>query len=266
MTDEARRDTPLVAASGLHFRRGIRRVLHDVNLALRPGRHYVVAGPNGAGKSTLLHLLANLLPPESGEVAVAGRDVRSYPPPELARLVAVAPQEFALPFAFTVREVVAMGRRPYLGRWGGLDDADHAAVAAALSDAHLDAVADRPVTALSGGERRRCVVARALAQSTPILLLDEPDSGLDVAQAMSVMAVARRLAGQGRLVMTVSHDLNLSAAYGDEFIFLKDGRLAAHGPVANVFTAKVLSSIYAAEARVRRDDFTGALSVAFRPA
>lgn len=259
-------NAPMLTARGLNFSRGSRRVLRDVNFALYPGRHYVVAGPNGAGKSTLLHLLANLLSPESGEVALAGRAVASRSPMELARVLSMAPQEFVLPFAFTVREVVAMGRRPYLGRWGGLDDEDRRAVATALADTRLDAVADRPVTALSGGERRRCVVARALAQSTPVVLLDEPDSGLDVAQAMSVMAVARRLAGQGRLVVTVSHDLNLSAMYGDEFIFLKGGVLAACGPVAEVFTPSVLASIYAADARVRRDDFTGSLTVAFRPA
>lgn len=264
MTDPLPADRPWIRAWGLGFSHGRLPALRDVAFDLHPGRHYVVAGPNGAGKSTLLDLLANLKRPQAGSIQVADRDIGSYAPGRFARLVALAPQEYRLDFSFTVREIVAMGRRPYLDRWGRMDDADERAVSRALDRMHLGPIAGKSVTALSGGEQRRCIVARALAQTTPILLLDEPDSGLDIAQALSVMRLAKRLAEEGGLVVTVSHDLNLAARYGHEFLFLKDGALAAAGPVATVFTDDVLSRLYGAEARVGRDAFTGAPTVSFR--
>lgn len=263
MTDPAAAG-PWIAARGLGFAYGARPVLEEIDLDLRPGRHYIIAGPNGAGKSTLLDLLANLKRPAAGSLSVMGRPIGDYGPGSLARTLALAPQEFRLDFSFTVREVVAMGRRPFLGRWGVMGENDHRVVDEALAGLHLEPLAGRTVTALSGGERRRCVVARALAQTTPIVLLDEPAAGLDVGQAMSLMSVARGLAESGKLVVTVGHDLNLAAMFGHEIIFLQDGRLVAGGPVEDVFTGENLSRIYGTPARVRRDDFSGALAVSFR--
>ncbi|MCC8180485.1 MAG: ABC transporter ATP-binding protein, partial [Planctomycetes bacterium] len=160
--------------------------------------------------------------------------------------------------------VVGMGRRPYLGRWGIMEEEDRRAVREALAAVHIEHLADRPVTALSGGERRRCIVARALAQSTPILLLDEPSAGLDIAQALSVMALAKSLAGAGRLVVTVSHDLDTAAAYADELVFLNNGKLIAAGSLAEVFTGEILSRVYGTEARVEWDDFSSSLAASFR--
>lgn len=257
-------DGPWIRARGLGFSYGRRRVLRDVDVDLHPGRHYIVAGPNGAGKSTFLDLLANLKKPAAGALEIFGRDVATVAPGGLARKVALAPQELALNFSFTVREVVAMGRRPHLGRWGVLSAEDWRVVDRALGELRLEGLAGRPVTALSGGERRRAVVARTLAQEAPVVLLDEPSAGLDIAQALSLMALAKRLAESGRLVVTVSHDLNLAAAYGHELLFLKDGELVASGPVEETFTAANLSAIYDAEALVRRDDFAGGLAVSFR--
>lgn len=264
MIDASRTDDTRISVRDLGFSHGRLPALRDVSLDLRAGRHYIVAGPNGAGKSTLLDILSNLKRPQAGSVRIAGRAPGAYAPRQLARLVALAPQEFQLDFSFGVREIVAMGRRPYLDRWGRLDEEDERIVREAIADMHLDAIAGKAVTALSGGEKRRCIVARALAQNTPILLLDEPTSGLDIAQALSIMALAKRLADGGALVVTVSHDLNLAARYGHEFVFLKNGRLAATGPVATVFTGDILSRIYETEAMVNRDSFTGAPTVSFR--
>ena len=255
---------PWISARGVGFSHGRRRALEAMSFDLYPGRHHIVAGPNGAGKSTLLDLLVRLKRPGSGSLRLLGREVETYSAPLLARTVALAPQEFRMDFPFSVREIVAMGRRPYLDRWGRMAADDRHAVDKAIRDAHLEAIADKAVTALSGGEKRRCVVARALAQTTPIILLDEPDSGLDIAQALSVMSIARGLAERGALVVTVSHDLNLASRYGHEFLFLKDGALAARGPVEETFTAAILSRVYETEARVRRDEFSGGLSVSFR--
>lgn len=255
---------PLVEVHDVAFFHGTAPVLRDVTLELRPGRHYVVAGPNGAGKSTLLDLLANLKRPRSGEVVLAGQESGKRSPREAARIVALAPQEFRLDFPFTVREIVAMGRRPHLNRWGRLGEEDVRAVERAIGELDLGAVAGRSVMALSGGEKRRCIIARAIAQATPALLLDEPDSGLDISHALPVMALARRLAEEGALVVTVSHDLNLSARFGHEIVFLRKGRLVAQGPVDAVFTDEILSRVYDADARVGLDAFTGAPVASFK--
>lgn len=262
MTDDSQA-RPWLRVDGVDFFHGRQKVLNHVDLELHPGRHYILAGPNGAGKSTLLDCLSRLRSPAAGSITLMDKPLVAYAPLELACRLALAPQEYNLNFAFTVREVAAMGRRPYLGRWGVLGREDGERVDAALAALHMEPLAGKPVTALSGGERRRCVVARALAQDTPVLLLDEPVAGLDIAQALAVMALARRMVEAGRLVVTVSHDLNLAAAYGHELIFLKDGLIEACGPVAEVFTDEILSRIYETPARVRLDDFSGSLAVSF---
>ena len=264
MTENLLPPGPWIRVRNLGFRHGSNAVLGGVDLDLWPGRHYIVAGPNGAGKSTFLDLLAGLKMPAAGGLEIMGRTPREHGPERLARILSLAPQEYSLNFTFTVREVVAMGRRPYLGRWGVLDADDWDVVDRSIRELHIGALAGRAVTALSGGERRRCIVARTLAQTTPIVLLDEPSAGLDIAQALSLMALARRLAENGSLVVTVSHDLNLAATFGHELVFLKQGGLAAAGPVADTFTDAVLESVYDTEARVTRDDFSGGYSVSFR--
>lgn len=253
-----------LTVSELGFFHGPQEVLAGLELEFRPGRHYILAGPNGAGKSTLLDLLANLKKPASGGIMVQGRPMNEYQPLELARTLALAPQDFRLNFAFTVREVVSMGRRPYLGRWGRLGPEDHAAVDRAIEAVNLEAMVHKSVTALSGGERQRVVAARALAQETPILLLDEPTSGLDIAHGLALMDLARRRAEAGTLVITVTHDLNLAAAFGHEFVFLKNGRLVAAGATDQTFTGDILSRVYEAEARVAPDEFAGGPAASFR--
>lgn len=256
--------SPLITARDLAFSHGKTPVLKGATFNLHAGRHYIVAGPNGAGKTTLLDLLTRLKQPASGHLSVKDRPALEYSIPEYARIVALAPQESRIDFSFSVREIVSMGRRPYLDRWGRLDAEDRRIVDQAIGSVHLEYAAQKAATALSGGEARRCVVARALAQTTPVLLLDEPDSGLDVSQALSVMSLAKDLAERGALVVTVSHDLNAAARYGHNFIFLKNGKIAAQGPVAETFTSEILSAIYETEARVRYDDFAGGPAVSFR--
>jgi iron complex transport system ATP-binding protein len=224
-----------------------------------------MAGPNGAGKSTLLDLLARLKAPEKGSIRVFGKEAGEYPPIRLARLLALAPQKFQFNFSFTVREVVSLGRRPYLGRWGRLTAEDKRIVERAIEFLNLGHLADKPVTALSGGEAQRAVLARTLAQSTPVILLDEPTASLDVAQALDLMDRVRILTRRdGALVVTVTHDLHLAAVYADEMIFMKGGRLAAAGPLAETLNAGLLREVFEAEAEVRPDDFSGGLNISFR--
>lgn len=257
-------ERPWIEVQNLGFFHGAQKVLSEICLDFRPGRHYILAGPNGAGKSTLLDLLANLKKGASGGIIVRDRPINNYSPLELAKTLALAPQDFRLNFAFTVREVVAMGRRPYLGRWGRLGPEDHQAVDQAIAALNLEGLAGKAVTALSGGERQRVVAARAMAQATPIILLDEPTSGLDVAHALALMTLARRKAEEGALVITVTHDLNLAAAFGHQFVFLKKGCLVASDTTEKAFTAGILSEVYEAEAQVAEDKFAGGLAASFR--
>ncbi|MDR0356322.1 MAG: ABC transporter ATP-binding protein [Deltaproteobacteria bacterium] len=255
---------PWLEARDLNFSHGSRQVIKNLNLAFCPNRHYILAGPNGAGKSTALDLLSRLKIGDSGQVGLMGRDILRYDSRDLAKLIALAPQNSNFNFAFTVREVVRLGRRPHLDRWGRLKEEDHRIVEKAMEDLNLGHLADKPVTKLSGGEAQRVVLARTLAQDCPIVLLDEPTNSLDVAQALELMAILRRIAESGRLVVTVSHDLALAATFAHEIVFLKDGGLTAAGPRDEILTSELLAEVFEAEAQVRTDEFVGGLSISFR--
>ncbi|MDR2301536.1 MAG: ABC transporter ATP-binding protein [Deltaproteobacteria bacterium] len=255
---------PVISAKNVSFSHGPRRVVKDLTLDFFPARHYVLAGPNGAGKSTVLDLIANLREPQSGEINLLGQPLKAYRPPELAKIIALAPQSSNFNFAFTVREVVRLGRKPHLGPFGRLSDLDHQIVEEVIAQLHLSHLANKSVTGLSGGEAQRVVLARTLAQNTPIVLLDEPTGNLDVAQALDFMETLRLLSEKGTLVVTVSHDLSLAATYAHEIIFLSDGNLVAAGPRESTLTPELLTKVFEAEAAVRKDDFTGGLTVSFR--
>jgi iron complex transport system ATP-binding protein len=256
---------PILKVTNLSFSHGTTRVVNRVNLDFYPGRHYVMAGPNGAGKSTLLDLLSHLKVPGEGGISLFGKDSGAYEPLELAKLLALAPQNFQFNFSFTVREIVSLGRRPYLGRWGRLEEEDYRVVERAIDFLNLRALAGKLVTALSGGEAQRVVLARTLAQATPIVLLDEPTASLDVAQALDLMARVKALTReQNTLVITVTHDLHLAAVFADEMIFLKKGNLVAAGPLRETMTPELLREVFDAEALVKADEFTGGLNISFR--
>jgi iron complex transport system ATP-binding protein len=186
-----------------------------------------VVGPKGAGKSTLVGLLAGDLRPSAGEVRLAGRPVGAYRPRELARLRAVLPQQTVLQFAFTVEQVVTMGRSAARSRLG--PEEERAAVRRCMADAEVLDLAARRFPTLSGGERARVTLARVLAQGAPALLLDEPTAALDLRHQGLVMGLAARLAREGRAIVAVLHDLNLAAAHADRVAVLCEGRLETCG-------------------------------------
>lgn len=208
-----------------------RDVLSDVSFPVKEGKVTGIIGPNGSGKSTLLRLICGALTPRSGAVTLAGKDVRGYAPKMLARTVALVPQHSQTDFDFTVLDVVLMGRHPWLGRFryetaGDLDVARESMAQSGI--AHL---ADRSVTRLSGGEWQRVVIARAFAQRTQVLLLDEPVSNLDIRHQLGVMELVRASADKdGVTAVCVLHDLNLALHYCDSIAMLDGGRLRAFGP------------------------------------
>lgn len=219
-------------------------VLRDVSLCISRGEMVGLLGPNGAGKSTLLKLASGLLRPRGGHVLLNGADVRGLPRAEVARRVAVVPQDFSVQFAYTVRQLVEMGRLPHTGSWGVLGSQDRAAVAAALHAADLASLADRVFNELSGGERQRVLVAMALAQSSGILLLDEPTAHLDIRHQVDVLELLRTLNHErGLTVLAALHDLNLAARYFPRLVLFRHG-VVADGPPTEVLDGERLSAVY----------------------
>jgi iron complex transport system ATP-binding protein len=256
---------PVFEVNGLEFAYGESPLFKDLSLAVTAGRFHGVVGPNGSGKTTLIDLLVGGRRPAGGEVRLRGRHITKYSRRALAREVAFVPQEFAVNFPFTVEQVVMMGRHPHLGRFGAPGEDDRRALDRAMDLMALDVFRHRTVTRLSGGEKQRVVLARALAQDAPVLLLDEPTSNLDVNHSLHVLAVVEDMVQrEGRTAVAVMHDLNLAAAFCQELIFLKQGRVHAAGPAAEVLTAQNLRDVFEVEARVAEDEFAGGKVITFK--
>lgn len=228
-----------------------REILSHVDLPLAPGRVTAVIGPNGAGKSTLLAVAAGHLKPTAGTVWLGSTEARKVHHAVAARTRAVMPQDSTVAFAFTVQEIVEMGRTP----WRKLKTDDEGAVQAALDLTGLASLAERDITTLSGGERQRAALARVIAQATPVgsgsvILLDEPTSAMDVAHTESALALMRELASRGAAVGVVLHDLDAAASYADQLVLLEKGRVRASGTPAEVCQADVLSEVYGTDVEV----------------
>jgi iron complex transport system ATP-binding protein len=244
----------LLEATGVEADLGGRQVVGRVDLGVRAGEVVALVGPNGAGKSTLLHVLAGDLVARAGTIRLAGQPVGEWTTRELAMRRAVLPQQTNIGFPFTVRDVVSMGRAPWAGTIA--EDLDDEAVEAALREADVVDLASRPVPALSGGERARVSLARVLAQSAQLLLLDEPTAALDIRHQELVLATARRRARHGDAVVVVLHDLRL-ATRADRVVVLERGAGAADGPPDAVLTAELVSRVYQHEVDVVTDPRTG---------
>ncbi|PRQ11366.1 heme ABC transporter ATP-binding protein [Corynebacterium sp. 13CS0277] len=234
--------TDVVVVDHLAVRAGERLLLQDVSFTARRGRVVGLIGPNGAGKSTLLAALAGDNPPAAGQVRLAGVDPYATSPKQLARTRAVMLQDVGVSFAFLVRDVVDMGRRP----WAGDERAAHddQVVAAAMHATEVAHLADRDVMTLSGGERARVALARVLAQQTPVVFLDEPTAALDIGHQEQALGLMRAMARAGATVVVVLHDLTAAASYCDDIVCLGQGGIVAQGPVAEVYTSETLSTVY----------------------
>jgi iron complex transport system ATP-binding protein len=219
-------------------------VLRDVSWAVQPNEAWAVLGPNGAGKSTLVKVLAGLLRPTSGRAFVGGLDVTTSAPRALARQVAWVPQQIPEGLDFTALEVALMGRSPHLGPLGLTSAADEAKARAALARFDVGGLSERPLSQLSGGERRRVFLARGLVQDAPLLVLDEPTAFLDVRHQVETLTLARALVSSSHAVVAVLHDVTLAAHFATHVALLAGGRLVAAGPAPEVLTAARLSEVY----------------------
>jgi iron complex transport system ATP-binding protein len=255
-----RRQTPLIEAHQIGLTLDGAVILQDVSLALRPGEMVGLIGPNGAGKTTLLKILAGLMKPTAGVVTLEGRGMAAHSPREVARVTASVPQGAATDFAFTVREIVLMGRSPHLGRFELEGPRDRDIAQKAMRTMGIDALADRYVTTLSGGERQRVFIARALAQEPRALLLDEPTANLDVKHQLDVIGLVADLAHSvGLGVIAAIHDLDLAAEFCDRLVLLHQGRVLAEGAPEAALTAEYLAAAFEVQANLYRDPFTKAM-------
>lgn len=237
-----------IVANSIGFRIGSAELLRNVTMSVAAGEVLVLVGPNGAGKSTLMQLLAGDRVPTSGSITLDGRPISGYKPHELALRRAVLPQHSLLQFAFTVREVVEMGRAPHEDSREEL----YAVVNQALAATEMIPYADRVYPSLSGGEQARAHLSRVLAQQTPLLLLDEPTASLDLRHQQHVMDIARDVAAGGGTVIAVVHDLNLAASSADRIVLLHRGYVVADGSPWDVMQNGLLSDVYQCEIAVTR--------------
>jgi iron complex transport system ATP-binding protein len=243
-------------------------VLDGVSVGLAPGDLTAIIGPNGSGKTTLLRLLSGALTPLRGEVSLAGRPLAAFRREEIARHVAVVPQELAIPFPFTVRQLVEMGRTPHLtgGWWRHDSNSGGAMVSQALVATGTAQFSSRPITELSGGERQRAIIAMALAQQPEFLLLDEPTTHLDIQHQAEVLRLLQILnRDQHIAVMASMHDLNLAAMFFDKVILLDHGRIVSAGAPAEVFSEERLRQVFQTGLRVERHPTLGTPNIVLVP-
>jgi iron complex transport system ATP-binding protein len=234
-----------IAAEGLSVSLAGTRVIDDLSVSLGGGALIGVVGPNGAGKSTLARALLGLLVPDAGRVTIDGDDVATLPSATVAKRVAYLPQAYAVHWPLSVERLVGLGRLPHLGPFSRITQADQAAIDAAMHDTGTAHLADRTATELSGGERARVMLARALATGAPALIADEPLTSLDPGHQLEIMALLKDRARAGALVVVVLHDLGIAARFCDRLLLIDHGQLKADGPPRSVLTDAALAETYA---------------------
>ncbi len=247
---------------GISFSYGSSDVLADVTFEANDGEIVGVIGPNGSGKTTLLRCVNRALSPRVGTVLIDGKDYAELTRREIAGNIGVVPQNSVVSFPFTVLDIVMMGRTPAMERFERESEKDLEIVRKAMEMTNVVALADRTMDQVSGGEKQRVVIARALAQRPKILLLDEPTLHLDVSHQLEILDLIRNLARSERLtVIIVSHDLNLAARYCDKLILMNSGKIEASGKVTEVLTEKNIESVFRVKAAVAYDKHLGAYTV-----
>lgn len=246
-------------ANQIRFRTQGRTILNGISLQVKPGAFTAIVGPNGAGKSTLLKVMAHEHLPSQGNVSINGQDIGSYKPRELAQVRAVLPQTTSVQFAFTVEQVIALGRHGHRA----LPAEDRAVCEAVMTVTGTLAFRDRQYQTLSGGEKQRVQLARVLAQVWDetvyprYILLDEPTSSLDIAQQQYIFTLARTVCSRNIGVMAIVHDLNQAVQYADTLYFLREGQMVAHGPAGQVFTQRNIEETFRCRVNLYRDPVTG---------
>ncbi|MEI7084473.1 Fe(3+) dicitrate ABC transporter ATP-binding protein FecE [Pectobacterium versatile] len=236
---------------------GDKRILDGLSLSLPAGKITALLGPNGCGKSTLLKCFAKLLIPESGTIQLNGKSLSTFSARQLSRHLALLPQQHLTPEGITARDMVAYGRSPWLSLWGRLSPDDRQRVQIAMEKTHIVDLADKRLTDLSGGQRQRAFLAMLLAQDTPVVLLDEPTTYLDINHQVELMKLLRELNQAGKTVVTVLHDLNQASRYCDHLVMLADGRVMAQGSPHEVMKPELLQRVFSIDAEIHAEPVSG---------
>ena len=234
-----------------------RVVASDLNVAIPDGSFTVIIGPNACGKSTMLRALARMLKPRAGTVHLDGAAITSLPSKEVARRLGLLPQSSIVPDGITVADLVGRGRYPHQRLMRQWSREDEVAVAAAMESTDVTALADRCVDELSGGQRQRVWLAMALAQETPILLLDEPTTFLDIAHQIEVLDLCADLHERGRTLVAVLHDLNQACRYATHLIVMRDGRIVAEGDPSSIITTALVEEVFELRCEIIEDPQSG---------
>jgi iron complex transport system ATP-binding protein len=243
----------MIETRDLWVRFGPVAAVRELSLRAETGGWTALIGPNGAGKTSALRALAGLAAYD-GEVSIDGQDARTLGRRAVARLVAFVPQKPETPYALTVAEYVLLGRTPHISYLGGEGRHDREAAARALRRLELESFAQRHLGSLSGGELQRAVLARALAQEAPVLLLDEPTTALDLGRQQLVLELVDELRRDGLTVVTTMHDLTLAGQYAERLVLLNEGAVVAEGSAAEVLSAPIVSAHYGANVRIVEDE------------
>lgn len=244
-------------AEGLRLQYQSRLVAEDISLSIPRGAFTAIIGPNACGKSTLLRALSRLLKPHAGRVLLEGEDIAGLAPRALARKLAMLPQAPLAPEGISVGDLVGRGRYPHQSLLRQWSDADALATAAAMDATGIAHLADRPLTDLSGGQRQRAWIAMVLAQETPILLLDEPTTWLDIVHQIELLELLSKLQKDGRTVVAVLHELNLAFRYADHLIAMREGQVIAEGAPQDIVTENLILQVFGLPAMVMADPVSG---------
>ncbi len=247
----------MIKLKQVSFSYGDTPVLHHIDLLVQEGEMVALLGPNGSGKTTMIKLLSGVLRPTTGDIHLDGSILSRMKRRQVAQRVAVVPQQFSMPFAFTLREVVLLGRTPFLSLFSDEGEQDHRVVQQAIERVGIAALKERFFNELSGGERQKAILAMALAQEPKVLLLDEPTAHLDINHQVEILDLVKRLnREQGVTVIGAMHDLNLAALYFDRLLLLKEGRIFADGTPEKLLTVETIKEVFAASVHVTQHPLT----------
>ncbi|MEH0018794.1 MAG: ABC transporter ATP-binding protein [Desulfobacter sp.] len=254
-----------VRISNISFSYGEAPILRDLSCTFSHGRFHAILGPNGSGKTTLLDIISGFTSPDNGEIRLGTSGLGTMSRRTAAQTMALVSQNYAVNFPFTVYEVVLMGRHPYVDRFSHPTRQDRDLAVNAMSITGITHLKDRKITELSGGEKQRCIFARALCQDTPVLLLDEAFSNMDINHTLHLLALLKKeVVSREKTVIAVLHDLNLAASWSDTLVFLKDGAIKARGNTADVFTEQNIQTVFNVDAKVEFNEYAQARQAYFK--